>query len=263
MIDTHCHLAFPQLAGRVEEVLADAAGAGVHGMITVSTTSADCRESLALAERFENVWCTAGIHPLYADQACDWETVRTVARHPRCVAWGELGLDNHYQEPLAATQRRILEEHLALIESCSGDAMDKPLIIHCRDAFDDLLPVLGDASFEANRCVFHCFNSTSEDARKVLDFGAWISFTGIVTFRNARQVAEAAKLVPPDRIMVETDSPFLTPEPMRKIFPNEPQYLVHIARFLADLRGADQDEFAEVLDANARSFFGISAPQRC
>ena len=260
MIDTHCHLAFPQFADRLDEVLADARAAGVDGMITVSTTSTDCLECLSLAERYEHIWCTAGVHPLYADKPRDWDAVRTVAEHQKCVAWGELGLDNHYQDPPAAAQRTILEEHLALIESCRSEGIDKPVVIHCREAFDDLLPMLDRACFDADRCVFHCFNSGPEEARRVLDFGAWISFTGIVTFRSAGQVAEAAKLVPEDRIMIETDSPFLAPEPMRRIFPNEPQYLVHTARFLAELRGVEYGKFVKVLDANAECFFGISAP---
>jgi TatD DNase family protein len=259
MIDTHCHLAFPQFADRLDEVLADARAAGVDGMITVATTSTDCRECLSLAGRYQHLWCTAGVHPLYADKPRDWNAVRIVAEHPKCVAWGELGLDNHYQDPPAAAQRAILEEHLALIESCRDEGIDKPVVIHCREAFDDLLPVLGSGRIDPSRCVFHCFNSGPEEARRVLDFGAWISFTGIVTFRNAVQVAEAAKLVPADRIMIETDSPFLTPEPMRRIFPNEPQYLVHTAQFLAELREVQYEEFVKVLDTNAERFFGISA----
>lgn len=261
MIDTHCHLAFPQFSDRLEQVLTDARAEGVDRFITVATTSTDCLECMRIAEQHSQVWCTSGVHPLYADDERDWNAVREVAWHPKCVAWGELGLDNHYKEPAGEAQRAILAEHLELIESCRNDGIDMPAVVHCRDAFDDLLPILSESAIDPSRCVFHCFNSNPDDARRVLDFGAWISFTGIVTFKTAKQVAEAAKLVPADRIMVETDSPFLSPEPVRKVFPNEPRHLPHVVRFLADLRGVEVQEFAGALDANAERFFGLSGRQ--
>ena len=139
MIDTHCHLTFDHFDGRVDALLDDAAAAGVRGVITVATTSAGCREVLALAETHDNVWCTAGVHPLYSDNAIDWDTVREVAGHPRCVAWGELGLDNHYDRPPRADQDRVLEEQLGVIESSRGDGLEQPVVVHCREAFDELL----------------------------------------------------------------------------------------------------------------------------
>src|SRR5205823_841965 len=161
---------------------------GVRGAITISTTSADCLRAVELASQHENLWCSAGVHPLNSDEPLDWADVRAAAAHPKCVVWGELGLDNHYDQPPRPVQD------------------------------------------------------------KVLDFGAWISFTGVVTFPNAKEVAAAAKLVPADRIMVETDSPFLTPEPFRKVRPNEPKYVVHVARRLAELRCVDPIEFEAQLD---------------
>ena len=260
MIDTHCHLTFKQFAGRVESVLTDAVAVGVRGAITVSTTSDNCRAGLALAQQHEHVWCTAGAHPLYADEPCDWSVVKEVARHPKCVAWGELGLDNHYDKPLRAAQDALLQEQLAFIEGCTNEGLTKPIVVHCRKAVDDLLPIFRAAPFDHSRYVFHCFSETVDDARRILDFGAWISFTGIVTFKNAAEVAEAAKLVPADRIMVETDAPFLSPEPMRKMFPNEPKNVVHTARFIAKLRGVSPVDFEQQLDANAERFFGIDLP---
>ena len=260
MIDTHCHLTFAQFAGRVDQVLADAQLAGVHGVITVGTTPADCLQAQNLASRYDNVWCSAGQHPLSADEPREWAIIKKVAQHPRCVAWGELGLDNHYDDPPRSMQDSLLREQLAFIESCAADGLDKPIIVHCRDAVDDLLAVLGAAPFEPARYVFHCFTGSPDDARKVLDFGASISFTGVVTFTNAKEVAEAAKLVPAERIMVETDSPFLSPEPVRNVRPNEPKHVVHIAQFLADLRGVDLPDFERQLDSNADRFFGL--PQR-
>ena len=260
MIDTHCHLTFPEFAGRTAEILAAAREVGVRGAITVSTTASDALVARDIALQHEHLWHSAGVHPLYSDQPCDWNDLRTAAASPKCVAWGELGLDNHYPRPPRDLQRRVLDEQLAFIETWRRDqpqTFDKPLILHCREAFDDLIAVLRETPFDPARMVFHCFTGTVDDARKVLDFGAWISFTGVVTFPNAREVAEAATLVPADRIMVETDSPFLSPEPMRKIRPNEPKLVVHIAHRLAALRGVRPEELEGVLDANAERFFGI------
>src|SRR5262245_8352562 len=226
MFDSHCHLTSKELAGRTAEILAAARQAGVHGAITVATTSADCLQAAALAARHPNLWHTAGIHPLHSDEPIDWSAVRAAASSRKCVAWGELGLDNHYKDPPRAMQDRVLADELAFIQSCheSDPSLIKPIIVHCRDAFDELLAVFRQASFNPSRYVFHCFTGTPDDARRILDFGAWISFTGVVTFHNAPGVAEAAKLVPADRVMVETDAPFLTPEPHRKVRPNEPKY---------------------------------------
>lgn len=257
MIDTHCHLTFKHYEGRVDEVLASARQAGVRGAITIATTSADAKRALALARAHADVWCSAGVHPLHSDEPIDWDVIHRVAQDPKCVAWGELGLDNHYDEPPRPVQRAVLEEQLGKIEAWTQVGLSKPIVVHCRKSFDDLLPVFRAASFDPARYVFHCFTGTPEDARKVLDFGAWISFTGVVTFRNAPEVAEAAKLVPLDRMMVETDSPFLSPEPVRTVRPNEPQYVVHVARYIASLRGMDPGELEAMLDANAERFFGL------
>jgi len=255
MIDTHCHLTFPDYAGRVPEVLARAAEHGVGGCITISTTTADCLDALAIAEQFPNVWCTAGVHPLYSDRAPHtWENLRRVAQSPRCVAWGELGLDNHYEKPGRETQRRVLDEQLAFIESClPGLAL--PVEIHCREAFDDLIPILRRTRLDPARFVFHCFTGGPAEANKVLEFGAWISFTGVVTYKNAPEVREAAKLVPLDRMMVETDAPFLTPDPFRGVRPNEPRFARVVAEFLARLRGLEFPEFERILDENTKRFF--------
>ncbi|MHC4976296.1 MAG: TatD family hydrolase [Planctomycetota bacterium] len=261
MIDTHCHLTFPDYAGRVREVLSDARLAGVTGAITISTTTNDCLEALALAQGHESLWCSAGVHPLYSDRGTHvWENLRAVAMEPECVAWGELGLDNHYSKPARGTQHDVLDEQLDFIARCANDAdmpIDMPFILHCREAFDDLIPVLRGTSFDPTRFVFHCFTGDADDARECLDFGAMISFTGVVTFSNAKEVQEAARIVPRDRIMVETDAPFLTPEPHRKIRTNEPKYTMDTARFLAELRGESWDEFHEAINRNTERFFGI------
>ncbi|MHC4909238.1 MAG: TatD family hydrolase [Planctomycetota bacterium] len=260
MIDTHCHLTFDTYDGRVGEILDRAAAAGVQGAISVGTTSAESRKALGLAETFDNVWCSAGVHPLYADQPIDWDELRTVAHHARCVAWGELGLDNHYDKPPRDVQDAVLDAHLRVIEDERDAGLSRPIIVHCREAFDELLDAFARTDLPPERFVFHCFTSGPEDARKILDFGAWISFTGVVTFKNAPEVAEAALLVPDDRIMVETDSPFLSPEPVRTMRPNEPCNVAHTARFLAGQRRVEPEAFGALLDANAARFFDIEVP---
>ena len=279
MIDTHCHLTFPDFAGRVPEVLAHARAEGVTGAITISTTTHDCLDALAIARAHANVWCTAGVHPLYSDPTDEraerrnagqighaWENLRHVASDPKCVAWGELGLDNHYPQPPRETQRAVLEQQLAFIESCNhdreggiGKPRGLPVVIHCREAFDDLIPVLRRTSLASERFVFHCFTGGPEDVRKMLDFGAWVSFTGVVTYPNAPEVREAARLVPADRIMVETDAPFLSPVPHRGKRPCMPGWTAVTACALAELRGEPFGAFHEQINDNTRRFFGIDA----
>lgn len=264
MIDTHCHLTFPDFAGRTAEELDLCAEHGVTGVITISTTSRDCVEALAIAESHPRVWCSSGIHPLYADQGPhDWGTILRCAQSERCVAWGELGLDNHYDRPPSDVQRAVLDEQLALIESATTEAgvpaLDKPIVIHCREAFDDLIPILAASNLPADRFVFHCFTGNADDAQKILDFGAMVSLTGVVTYKNARDVQEAATRIPLDRLMIETDAPFLSPMPHRGERPCRPWMTSLTARFLADLRGEPWDEFHHAINVNAERFFGIPA----
>lgn len=262
MIDTHCHLTFPDYAGRIDEVMAHAAGVGVTGAITIATGAQDSMAALVVARSRPDVWCAAGVHPLYSDQGPhDWDAIRSVARDPRCVAFGELGLDNHHGKPPRAVQDRVLAEQLGFIESCMAEGIDKPVVVHCRRAVDDLLPVLRRTTIRPERFVFHCFTEPAEMASKVLDFGAWISFTGVATYKNAREVAESAALVPDDRIMIETDAPFLSPEPVRGRRPCLPGYARLTAEFIARLRGVCFADFHHAIDRNTSRFFGIDIPQ--
>jgi TatD DNase family protein len=259
VIDTHCHLTFPDFAGRMHETLAHAASMGVDGCITISTTVSDALAALTVAEQHERVWCSAGVHPLYADKGPhDWAQLRRLAEADKCVAWGELGLDNHYPDPPREIQDRVLEAQLAAIEETHRRwGRSLPVILHCREAFADLIPRLAASSLEPSRFVFHCFTGDAAEARQCLDFGAMISFTGVATYPNAPEVREAARLVPPDRIMVETDAPFLSPAPMRGKRPCLPGYARHTAEALAELRGETWEEFHEAINANAARFFGV------
>ncbi|MDX2114998.1 MAG: TatD family hydrolase [Planctomycetota bacterium] len=260
MIDTHCHLTFPDFAGRIDAVLDEAARHGVAGCITISTTTADCLDALAIAERHANVWCTAGVHPLYSDKGPhNWENLRRVARSPRCVAWGELGLDHHYDRPPRDLQHSVLHEQLAFIESCAPE-IDLPVEVHCRKAFADLIPVLKRTSLRPDRFVFHCFTGDSADMRLILDFGGWVSITGVVTYKNAPELRDAVRLLPVDRLMVETDAPFLSPEPFRGVRPNAPRYARVIAEHLAGLYGLSWDAFHDQINDNTRRFFPKLSP---
>jgi TatD DNase family protein len=238
VIDTHCHLTFPEYEGRVGEILADAREVGVLGAITIATTTRDARRTVALAEAHTNLWASAGVHPLYADEPADWEEMRAAGRSRKCVAWGELGLDRHYADPPQEVQRPVLEAQLEAIARWHREepALAKPIVLHCREAFDELIPVLRASGLPAERFVFHCFTAGPREMRLLLD---------------------AARLAPLDRIMVETDAPFLTPEPYRTVRPNAPKYVVHVAEALAALRGEPVDRVREAVFANAQAFFGV------
>lgn len=258
MIDTHCHLTFPDYSSRVERTLRTAAENGVVGAITVSTTTGDALDALGLAIMRPNLWCTAGVHPLYSDrEPHDLGHLLKVVQHEKCVAWGELGLDNHYDHPPKATQLRVLEAQIEMMERATSEGVDKPIVLHCREAFEELITILRRSSLDPSRFVFHCFTGGPDDMRLLLDFGAMVSFTGVVTYRNAREVQEAARLAPLDRIMVETDAPFLTPEPHRGVRPNEPRFARVTATFLAALRQESWEDFHGAINANTERFFRI------
>jgi TatD DNase family protein len=257
MIDTHCHLTFPQLQDRLDDVLHRAREAGVDRMISVGTTPADADAARQIAEARDGVWFSAGVHPHYAADVAehDLPAVLEYIEHERCAACGEMGLDYHYDEPAPDVQQEVFRRQLELVRQI--DIFRGPVIIHCRKAVDDTIAMIRESGVDPARFVFHCFTESPDDARRVLDLGAMLSFTGIVTYRNAADVQAAAKLVPDDRLMVETDAPYLTPEPHRKVRPNEPRYVVDTARFLAELRGTDADAFADTVDRNAERFFGL------
>ncbi len=258
MLDTHCHLSFPQFRDNLQKLLSDARAHGVAGAITISTTTSDALQSLDIAQRFANVWCSAGIHPLNCDEPIHWPDLLTAASDPKCVAWGELGLDHHYDDPPRPLQIKVLEDQLTFIKQ-SG--IELPVVVHCRKAFSTLIPILRSSGLPADRFVFHCFTGDEEEARQVLEFGAWISLTGIATFKSAKDVQAAAKLIPDDRIMIETDAPFCTPEPFRKIRPNTPRYAIETARFVANLRASAWDDFHHLININTERFFGIPQAQ--
>jgi TatD DNase family protein len=255
MIDTHCHLTFPDYEGVVDETLADAREAGVHTVITIATGVRNGTETVALAEQHDGLFATTGVHPLYAHEGPhDWALMTETARHPKCVAFGELGLDLHYDGEHRPVQRAVLDEQL---EAIASSGLDLPIVVHCREAFDELIPVLEASGLAGERFVFHCFTAGVREMEMVLAFGAMASFTGVVTYKNARDVQEAAAMILEDRVMVETDAPFLTPTPHRGVRPNAPKFVPHIAAKIAALKGVDEAAFERTLDDNARRFFRL------
>lgn len=257
MIDTHCHLTYEGLADRVEEVLSSARDAGVDRMVSIGTTVAGSEAAVELASHTPNVWATVGVHPGHADQVTDARMVRDqlryLAQREEVVALGEMGLDQHYDEPLLEVQQRAFAAQLEL--AAELDTM--PIVIHNRKATDPTLAMLRESRLDPARFVFHCFTGTAGELEQILEFGAWVGFTGIVTFKSARDLAEASDLVPLDRMLIETDSPYLTPEPYRKIRPNEPRYVAEVACFLAERRGLSLEDFTTAVDGNAERFYGL------
>ncbi len=255
MIDTHCHLTYDGLYERVDQVITGATSAGVDRLITVGTTPPDCYKALDLSHQYPNVFATVGVHPHYAAGVHPDDmrvAYRELAEDPRVVALGEMGLDQHYPDPSLADQQRVLNLQL---EICAP--LNKPIIIHNREATDLTIAQLSASGIDPARFVFHCFTGEADELEAILTFGAMVSLTGIVTFSSARNLAEASDMIPLDRLMMETDSPYLTPAPHRKVRPNEPKYVIHTAEFISERRGLSFDEFVKQMDANAERFFKL------
>jgi len=257
LIDTHCHLTFEDLARDIEAVLERSSAAGVTEWITVGTDPQENRKAIEFAERFENMYAAVAIHPHDA-KTVTADTIgqlKKLAQHNKVVAIGETGLDYHYDLSLHEDQRRVFAEHLEIAAD-----LNLSVIIHCRKAFEETMEILQQHGQELKGVVFHCFSGSVEQAKVVLDYGFYISFTGVVTFKNAEKPRRVASMVPLDRLMLETDSPYMSPEPMRKQKVNEPALMIHTARFLADLKQVSFHEFAKRTTTTARDFFDLPKP---
>ena len=254
LIDSHAHLTDEHLIGEVEGVLARAGDAGVGGVITVAQSVADAAGAVELARAYDQVWATAGIHPHEAAKATeeDFVGLGSLLADPAVVACGEVGLDYYHDFVEPPSQRDVLARQLELALKA-----DLPLVIHCREAFDDTIALLAEAGFDGRPVVFHCFSSSPAEAKRVADRGWRLSFTGVVTYQSAADVREVARSYPADLLMIETDAPYLAPKPLRSRFPNEPANLIHTARFLAELRGQPLEEVIEQTAANTRAFFNL------
>ncbi len=254
LIDTHCHLTFEPLAGDVAGVIERSRAAGVSGWITVGTSPEDSRAVVELAERYKGMYATVGIHPHDAKNAdaAALEELKRLGRSEKVVAVGETGLDFHYNFSRQPDQRRVFEAHLEIARE-----LNLPVIIHSREAFGETMEILGRSGGGLKGVVFHCFSGSAEEAKRVLERGYYVSFTGVVTFKNAEKTREAARVVPLDRLMVETDCPYMSPEPVRSQKPNEPALMVHTARCIAGLKGMELEDFARATTQTAATFFNL------
>lgn len=253
LIDSHCHLEYKGLVEDQAGVLDRARAAGVGGFLSISTRQREWNQVIGTAEREPDVWASVGIHPHEADAHADLgeAALLEIAAHPRVIAIGETGLDYYYDHSDRQTQQALFRRHIAVAR-----ATGLPLIVHTRDAEADTAAILAD---EMERGVYpaliHCFTASADFARIVLDLGLTISLSGIVTFKNASALQAVAAEVPEDRLLVETDAPFLAPVPNRgKVC--EPAFVADTARFVAGLRGTSAEALAESTTRNFQQLFG-------
>ena len=258
LIDSHCHLDYPGLAECLPDVLARAAAQGVDRMVTISTRVGEAAKYRALAEAHPQVLFTVGTHPHNAAEEPDVPAadIAELARHPRCVAIGEAGLDFHYDYAPRDVQERVFRSH---IEAARLSGL--PLVIHARDADEAMIAILreehGRGAFDA---VLHCFSSTEALARTGVELGFYLSFSGILTFKGSAENRRiAAEIVPRDRLLVETDAPYLAPVPYRGRS-NEPAHVVHTAKVLAETIGLTPEETARLTTANFARLFAKARP---
>jgi TatD DNase family protein len=255
-VDSHCHLNYKGLAEDQAGVLERARAAGVDTMLNISTRAGEWDDVLAVAEREPDVWASVGIHPHDADAHPDVETETLVGRsdHPRIVGIGESGLDYYYDHSDRERQRASFRAHIAAARETG-----LPIIVHTRDAEADTASILTEEMGKgAYKGVIHCFTASADFAAKALDLGLYISISGIVTFKNAKDLQETARHLPAERLLIETDSPFLAPVPHRGR-PCEPAFVADTARFLAGLRGEPVEALAATTSANFRSLFDKAA----
>jgi TatD DNase family protein len=257
IVDSHCHLNYKGLVERQDEVLVRARAAGVGAMLNISTRESEWDDIIALADAQGDVWASVGIHPHEADGHVGVDAARLIDRaaHPRVIGIGETGLDYYYDHSDRAQQRAGFREHIA-----ASRATGLPLIVHTRDAEEDTAAILreemGKGAFPG---VIHCFTASADFARIALGLGFYISLSGIVTFKNAAELQDVARWLPADRMLVETDAPFLAPVPHRGK-PGEPVFVADTLHFLAKLRGEDAGALAAATTANFYRLFAKATP---
>ncbi|MEX2551505.1 MAG: TatD family hydrolase [Actinomycetota bacterium] len=251
-VDTHCHL--DSLNGDLAAFLERAWNAGVEHLVTIGTDPESSRTAIGLAERHDRVWAAVGVHPHDAENfngdAAD--AIEEMAGHDRVVAVGEVGMDFYRDYAGAEAQDRTFRAQIQVAKR-----VNKPMVMHIRDAFDEVLAVLGEVG-PPERLIFHCFSGNVANARQALRLGGYVSFAGNVSYRNAEPLRDAARAVPLDRLLVETDSPYLAPHPHRGK-PNEPSYVPKVGAALAAALGQPVEEVAEATSANARRVFALPA----
>jgi len=252
LVDTHCHLTGREFASCLDAVIDRAVAAGVNRMITVGTDAADAQAALALARRRPELSAAAGIHPHEAGRAvpADLDVLARVWAEPRCVAVGEIGLDYHYDFSPRDVQRDWLRRQLD-----AAAATGLPVVIHSREAHADVVRILTECGYVGRPVVFHCFAGTADEAAEIARCGWRLSFSGVVTFRKSEALRAIAATYPAEQLLIETDAPYLSPEPVRHIRPNEPANVRHTLAFLAALRQTPFDVLADRTSRNAEAFF--------
>ncbi|MDR2858674.1 MAG: TatD family hydrolase [Novosphingobium sp.] len=251
LIDSHCHLEYKGLVEDQEGVIARARAAGICGFLNISTRRREWEQVIGTAARHDDIWASVGIHPHEADAHADLGAMALAeaAGHPRVIGIGETGLDYYYDHSDRATQQALFRTHIGVARETG-----LPLIVHTRDAEDDTARIIAEEMEQgAFPALIHCFTASADFARKMLDHGLSISLSGIVTFKNAKDLQAIAAELPEDRLLVETDAPFLAPAPHRGQI-CEPAFTADTARFIAALRGVDP---AALADSTTRNFFGL------
>jgi len=256
IVDTHCHLADPRLRDDIDDVLTRARESGVDRVVSVGAIGSieTDRLTIDIAERHENVYAAIGVHPHDAKDcnAARIEAIRELARSPKVVAIGESGLDFHYMHSPREAQENSLRAHLKL-----ASELALPIVIHCRDAENRIVAIANEIGMPRRGGVIHCFTGNRAAARAFVELGFHVSFSGILTFRKSDELREAAKIVPEDRLMVETDAPYLAPEPYRGKR-NEPAFVRRTLEALAKTRGIGVERLAATTSENACRLFGLA-----
>jgi len=259
LVDSHAHIDFPQFAEDCEAMLDRARAAGVTMLLAIGTGPGPEKLDAALpfAEAHDWIYATVGIHPHEAREVtpAHLDQLAKLAQRPKVIAWGEIGLDYYYDHSPRAAQKKVFGEQMELAKQAK-----LPIVIHCRDAWSDCLDML-DAEWRPTGFggILHCFSSTLDDAKRGIDMGFLISFAGNSTYPKAQNLRDIAKALPLEKILIETDSPYLAPQPYRGKR-NEPAYVVEVARILASVRNLPPEELAATTAANFRSFFGLEKP---
>ena len=255
LFDTHAHLASSQLESRLDEILRNADEQNLQGITSIGTNLASSRACLELAKANSLVYAAVGVHPNDCHQASDtdWEAIQTLAQHERVVAIGETGLDRYWDTVPIELQRTWFARHIEL-----SFETQKPLVIHMRDCDADIVAMLNEHQRDGRIIgILHSFAGQWSTAERAIELGMYISFAGMVTFKKSQELREIAAKIPDERILIETDSPYLSPAPKRGTRPNQPALVRHTAECLAEVRGTTPEAFGELSTANALRVFGL------
>ena len=252
VIDSHCHLTAKDFASDVDEVIARALERGITTIITISDEMADIQPCIKLSEKYSQIFFTAGVHPHHAKDFSferDLNIIKDTAKHPKCKAIGEIGLDYHYMWSPKDTQQRVFEAQLALAVE-----LKLPAVVHCREAVEDVWTIVNHV--KGSKIVLHCCTEKWSDVKRFVDAGHMLSFTGIATYPKSDEIRETIKNCPIAQLMIETDAPFLAPVPHRGKR-NEPAYVAEVANIVASVKQIDPEEVDRVTSANAIEFFRL------